>query len=342
MTLKEIEHAYAAGLRLEAARHPIEPPPLGLLRTFYPFGYPVEVRTNAEEVFENYEQMWGAFQQRLQVPPIRCDVSVTDGDAAECPPEPSYHLLDSQLVFVADSRHYTVSDLLTQQTRILITRGVLRWPLYVRYFLLMAPLAHISTAHAAPVHGACVAIGDRGVLLCGDSGAGKSTLAYACARAGWTYISDDASYAQIDANDSTVLGNCYQIRFRPEAAALFPEISGLPVTPRAAGKPSIEIGTHTLGLRCKESISVEAIVFLKRRCCSSSGGSDRHESATIEPYSRELARLFLQHNLFGPRSTRTAQNATIDRLLSGDVYQMRYLDLDDAVQQLRTLLERGR
>ncbi len=340
MTLKEIEHAYATGLPLDFSRHVIEPPPLLLRRIFFPFGYPVEVRTNAEEVLKNYEEMWGAFRERREAQPVVCEVSVTEGDAAECPPEPSCQLLGSHMVFVADRHHYTVSDLLRQRTRILLTRGVLRHPLYTRYFLLMAPVVHLATTHTAPVHGACVALGDKGVLLCGDSGAGKSTLAYACARAGWTYISDDASFAENGARDRTVLGNCYQIRFRPEVTALFPEVSGLPITPRAAGKPSIELRTDTLGFRLKESTRVDAVVFLKRQCCMYSDSAETPEPA-MESYPRELARLFLQHCFYGPPSLRSAQHATIDRLLCANVYQMRYRDLDDAVARLQRLLETG-
>ncbi len=65
------------------------------------------------------------------------------------------------------------------------------------------------------------------VMLCGDSGAGKTTLSYACARAGWTYICDDASYLLNSGTDRTVMGTCNQVRFRPPAVELFPELLGL-------------------------------------------------------------------------------------------------------------------
>ncbi len=81
---------------------------------------------------------------------------------------------------------------------------------YFRYhFLEAAALAHIVNRHAAPVHAACVERQGRGVLLCGDSGAGKSSLAFACARAGWTYVTDDASFLINGESERRVVGNCH-------------------------------------------------------------------------------------------------------------------------------------
>jgi hypothetical protein len=42
-----------------------------------------------------------------------------------------------------------------------------------------------------PVHGAAVALGERGILIAGGGGAGKTTMALACVEAGWRYVGDD-------------------------------------------------------------------------------------------------------------------------------------------------------
>ena len=46
-------------------------------------------------------------------------------------------------------------------------------------------------AHSAPIHGTCVAIGRRGVLLRGRSGAGKSDLALRLIADGARLVADD-------------------------------------------------------------------------------------------------------------------------------------------------------
>ena len=104
-----------------------------------------------------------------------------------------------------------------------------------------------------------------GVLLCGDSGAGKSTLSYACARSGWTYVTDDCSFLLNSGTKRLVTGNCHQVRFRPSAAEFFPEVRGLEITPRAVGKPSIELPTAPMKhITLAQSAKVDFIVFLNR------------------------------------------------------------------------------
>jgi len=206
---------------------------------------------------------------------------------------------------------------------------------YLGYFFLgAAPLCHIASAHATPIHAGCVAFKGRGILLCGDSGAGKSSLSYACARAGWTYISDDASYLLHEADGRTVTGNCHQVRFRPTAQTLFPEIEGLAITPRAAGKPSIEMPTASLPWMSRAATAhIESLVFLNRR----SGGPQ-----ALAPYCKDVARSFMRQVLFGPARSLDVQYRNLDRLLHAQVLELRYNDLDWAVQRLQALAEEGR
>ena len=136
----------------------------------------------------------------------------------------------------------------------------------VDLFLEAAAAGQIWTRLATPIHAACVAIDGRGVLLCGDSGAGKTSLAYACASAGWQFISDDTSYLLHNETGRRVLGDCHQIRFRPSAAELFPEIAVGNISHRLFGRPSIELPTSTWpAINAKRSAHVDFIVFLHRR-----------------------------------------------------------------------------
>jgi hypothetical protein len=179
-----------------------------------------------------------------------------------------------------------------------------------------------------------VALDGRGVLLCGDSGAGKSTLSYACARAGWTYVSDDGSFLLNGGTDRAVIGNCHQVRFRPTAAALFPELQGKDITPRLLGKPSIELPTTLFpNMVCAQTARVDFMVFLNRRAAG---------PAELRPYSKDVARHAMRQTLYGTPKTLAVGYATIERLLTVEIFELRYTDLNWAVNRLQTLVREGR
>ena len=163
---------------------------------------------------------------------------------------------------------------------------------------------------------------------------GKSTLSYACARAGWTYISDDASFLLQDRTDRMVTGDCHRVRFRPTAAELFPEIRGLEITPRAAGKPSIELPTASLpDITASQTTQIDSIVFLNRSCTS---------EPELVPYRKDVAREFMRQVLFGLEETMAAQYEAIERLLEAGVFELRYSELDGAIARLKQLALEGR
>jgi hypothetical protein len=334
MTIDEMQIARTEHKPLEFLRHPCEVPPLTMQETFYPYGFPVELRTNSAEILRQAKQIWSIFTNRFERDPIRVDVHVLPRDTEECPPAPTAHIMGSLVVNVADHNHFSIADLDQDATQVTITRGLEKFPRYLDYFFLgSAPLCHFANRHCTAIHAACVSLNGRGLLLCGDSGAGKSTLSYACARSGWTYITDDASYMLNDRTDRLVTGNCHSLRFRPSAADIFPEIAGHEITPRAAGKPSIELPTAPMtGIRCEPTAQIEHVVFLNRHDAGKPG---------LFPYSREVARSVMHQVQFGPRHFRAVQYASIERMLSADVFELRYSDLDWAIARLEKLTREG-
>jgi hypothetical protein len=263
------------------------------------------------------------------------DVNVVEDNALQSPQVPVWRVALPLLINVADSSNYGVSDLDQGTTHITLARSTLRHRSYLRYFLLgPAPLCHMATRFTLPVHAACVARNGKGVLLCGDPGAGKTSLAYACARAGWTYITDDSSFLIRDGSDRLVTGNCNQVRFRPSAAELFPEVAKLPIAPHAPGKPSIEMSTNSLlQMSRAQTAQVDFLVFLNRRV---------HATPELVPYRKDVARSYVRQTLFGSPESLAAQYAGLERLLTADVLELRYQDLDWAVGRLETLVEDGR
>lgn len=336
MTIEELEAVCATSEAPEFYRHDLEGPSLSLQRMFYPFGFPTELRTNSAEIMKEAEDVWSIFDRQFATEPIRVDVYVMDGDdTAECPPEPRYCLMPPLVVSIADPDNYSIVDLARNETQIRLSRAALQHRSYLRYFFLEhSSGCQIATRYATPIHAGCVALGERGVLLCGDSGAGKSTLSYACARAGWTYVSDDGSLlVHSDAPQRRITGNCHQVRFRPSAAQLFPEIDGLEITPRANGKPSVELSTAGLpGLARAPHTRADFLVFLNRRADG---------PAELRPYRTDVARTYMRQVLYGCRDSLAKQYEAIEHLLHAEIYELRYSDLDWAVARLRTLLEEG-
>ena len=334
MTIEEIEAACDASQVLDFSRHFLDAPELSLRRIFYPLGFPAELRTNSAEILAEVEEKWGMFEKRFDTETIRVDIHVVETDSTECPPAPWYRIMQPLVVTVSDSNNYFIADISRNRTQMMLSTAGLRNKSYLRCFFLDGIVGcHLATRHATPLHAACVALDGSGVLLCGDSGAGKSTLSYACARSGWTYVTDDSSFLLNSGTRRVVTGNCHQVRFRPSAAEFFPEVRGLEITPRAAGKPSIELPTAPMThMTLAQSANIDFIVFLNRRT----------GPPQLCPYRTEVARYFMRQALYGSPESLALQYEAIDHLLQAEVFELRYDDIDWAIDRLRMLVREGR
>ena len=131
-----------------------------------------------------------------------------------------------------------------------------------------------------------------------------------------------------------VLGNSHQVRFRPSAAELFPELEGLSVTPRAGGKPSIEVPTAPLpDVTTAGQSKVEYIIFLNR---IESGAPD------LVPFPRELGLQWASQFSSRYRSKLMRyKGASIGELLKAQLFELRYDTLDWAVARLEGMIRTG-
>lgn len=303
---------------------------------YYPMGFAVEVETNSPEVIEAAEESWGEFETPLfPTPALDLRIGVTDDVAGGCPPETVCRAHRSLLSIIADACNFSICDMGRGFAYAWLTKSAIANRAYFRYhFLESSALLLVASRYATPLHAACVSYQGRGVLLCGESGAGKSSLAYACARAGWKYTSDDATYLIQGRDDRLVVGNPHRIRFRPSAARLFQELKGRNVTPRAMGKPSIEIRTATLPLiNTAQQCSIDYVVFLNRQADA---------IARIESYPRDAAFQWFTQTSYGVESIQEAQAASVRALLQANVVELSYCDLDCAIVRLTELVETGR
>ena len=300
-------------------------------RTFYPLGFAVEIETNSIEILLAASESWRAHVCASTDPPLRIRLGVTQSSSSGLPPAPVPRADGHLLSIVADAANFAVCDLRQGVAFGWVNEATLESRLYFRYHFLEAiALSLISTSRASPLHAACVSLEGRGILLCGASGAGKSTLAYACARAGWTFTSDDASYLLWESADLDVRGNSHQVRFRPSARELFPELQGRSLTPRAAGKPSIEVFTAELpGIVTAKESQVHYIVLLNRRISS---------PVELTPLTREEMLPQLNGSLFAEEWTPHPRAKLLERLCAANMYELRYSDFEGAIGLLERLV----
>lgn len=309
-----------------------------LQETFYPLGFPLKVSTNSRQVLEIASECWSSFRKVFDVEPITLNIAVTEGTVRDCPPVPVCRMKEQIGSIIADADNFAISDYLRAVSNIWVTRSTLEHRDYFRYFFLRSTLlGQISNGYAWGIHAACVELDGAGVLLCGDSGAGKSTLSYACARAGWTYITDDASFlVDVDGRDDRlVVGDCSLARFRPSTQDIFPELRGKPVMQRAEiGKPSIEFAIATVDARqfiTSPVSKIRHVVFLNRN-------ASQHR---LVSFPIEVARLYMLQRASSVPEIRNRQARMFDRLLDGRAFELHYTNLDWAVERLRQLVREG-
>jgi hypothetical protein len=304
---------------------------LPLRGVFYPLGFPVEIVTNEQAVLDAANDSWGYLRPRQMHSVVQLRISVSEGGGSECPPTPVSRANRHLFSIVADTDNQAIVDLKAGFAAVWLNQAAIRHSLYLRYYFLEgAAYILLCSSAVTSLHAACVSRYGRGILLCGDSGAGKSSLSYACARAGWTYTSDDASYLLHGTDDPRVIGNSHQVRFRPTAKTLFPELEGRALTPRAEGKPSIEVPTSELpGLITASEARVDFIVYLKR------GSSETGELLPL-PDGAAIERI--RENLYPIAEIRAIHEEAVQVLSGVPAYELRYRDFDHAIGQLDRLV----
>lgn len=334
LTIQEIEAMFRESIQPSFEEYYNDAPALTLEAMFFPLGFPLRVRSNSAEALDVCRMKWGAFEQWFDTDPMETHIHVVETQSRECPPAPTYRVVEQTLLVTADADNVCVAQFPLGKTRMVVSSAAVAHPSYFsEIFLEAASASQLWTRFATPIHAACVAIDGRGVLLCGDSGAGKSSLSYACARAGWQFISDDCSYLLHHETGRNVVGNCHQVRFRPSAVELFPEIAEAEVTPRLDGTPSIDFHTSNWPtIEATRGTQVDFIVFLNRRL---PGRVD------LVPFSKDVAYCFICQNLFGTSETKSAQRVGIERLMDAEVLELRYQSLDWAVSRLEQLVREG-
>jgi len=294
---------------------------LPLVQDFYPLGFPLRLATNSTEVMEAAVCAWGPFSPAFATVPIDMRVLVEPG--VEPPAAPLFRA-QRHLIVIVGAGNFGICDHTRNFAYCRLTASSASDRDFTRYYFLEAmALFTLTQLHVTPIHAACIARNGRGLMLCGESGAGKSTLAYACARQGWTYISDNESWL-LRSDCRTVLGHPSRIRLRDTAATLFPELAGRPAV-TFNGKRTIILSSAGLTTACQ--CRPERIVFLVR--------DGTH--ATIVPMQGTREQLLAGIIQYTPE-VRAAHCASLERFTEIPAVELHYTDVEDAIPALEGLI----
>lgn len=300
----------------------------------YPFGFPLELATNSAEVIQAASEGWGMFSQEFDAAPARLHLGVVPGGSGEMPSQPVVRSREHLMSLVADTENFMICDFRQNFGFGWMTERVAANHPVVRYrFLTAGGLTLIEQQAFASLHCGLVARNGCGVALFGDSFAGKSTLSYACARAGWTLVSDDSTFLVRSRSDRYAVGDPHAIHLREDAPSFFHELQNRIPTPRPNGKPAIEVLTRDLPIRIASGCSIEHIVFLNR---------NEPGRARIRRYPKDDALAWCERYVtFGTVEVREAQLRCYQRLAGAGIWEMQYSELDDAIARLERLVDSG-
>jgi hypothetical protein len=308
---------------------------LPLKGVYHPLGFTLEIATNSNAVLAAAQESWGLFQKSSSEPPVQLRIVVVEGSPNESPPPPVARGQRNLVVMVTDAENFAVLDLKEGFASCWLTKAVAENRGYLRYHLFEGVvLALLDFLYLTSIHAACVALDGHGVLLCGNSHSGKSTLAFACARRGWTFVSDDTTRIVRKRSGRLAVGDPHHMRFRESAIKLFPELAQRRIAPRTSGEMAIEVATATMpAIATAPQCSIDYVAFLNR---SESGLT--HDV----PYPQEKAmQWFEQTNFFWDQSVRNAKKDSLRDLLAAEAFELCYSDLDSAVNRLETVVRSG-
>lgn len=304
-----------------------------MLSVFHPMGFPVEIESNSIDILRAAQVIWGRYPTlaESEVVRVRFDVSAAKEEIPVLL-EPSHVAFEGDWMSVDHGPNaHARANLAEGWAEVSLPAARAAQADYVNYHFL-EPIAHLLLAppHYAFAHASCIALNGRALVLCGEAEAGKTCLAYACARAGWTFLSGDATHFLHQSGEFAVAGRPFSIRFRESARELFPELRAWPSELRPNGKKSIEVATAKLNILTALRARASHLVFPERR---------EGAKVKIEPMSADEAfdRLNI-HVFFGGERIRAAQRATLHRYTLLPCARLVYSDLQEAEAALRALI----
>jgi hypothetical protein len=163
------------------------------------------------------------------------------------------------------SSNVFIFDLLRRNIVATVSEGTARDSLFWNEVLLPIAMGVLGAAvGVVPVHCACLAAGDGGLLIGGASGAGKSTLSAALGQDGLDFISDDWTYLSCEPEGLVAHGLSTPVKLLPDAIQHFPALAEYPVRPSLNGELAYEVPAVALGAEVRVSCRPRWFLFLER------------------------------------------------------------------------------
>src|ERR1700719_4056852 len=85
--------------------------PLFFEHVFYPYGFPVHIKSNDQATLQAAEHSWGIFRQRFDEAPIEARYLISGGPKKRCA-APVFRAQNYLLTMVADAHNYACCDLI--------------------------------------------------------------------------------------------------------------------------------------------------------------------------------------------------------------------------------------
>ncbi|MGH8144845.1 MAG: serine kinase [Rhodanobacteraceae bacterium] len=236
---------------------------------------------------------------------------------------------------VIDASNYVVIAPEKRFATVVISEDTLAHPYHVRYGLIEFAVFILAARGLglAPLHGACVGLNGRGVLLLGASGSGKTTLALHALLGGFELVAEDAVFVQPERMLATGVPNYLHLtkdtlRFVDDETRRW--ISGSPVIRRRSGVEKFEVDLRQGPRRlAKTPLELAGAVFVSSRPADGSKTMHRIPSGKIDsllsvdqPYAM----------------TQPGWRDFSRRLKQLGVYELGRQHPQDALQHLRRLL----
>jgi hypothetical protein len=193
-------------------------------------------------------------------------LQVEVGCEAERLQEQSAHFRGSgHLVFASFPEGVFVLDLLRLRITAHVSSRAAKDREFWAYTLLPISMGVLGPSLGiAPLHSACLAGEDGGLLIAGVSGAGKSTLALALAQSGFDLVSDDWTYMRNAEHGLQAHGLFSPVKLLPDAVNYFPQLAHAAPHRSMNGEMAFELAAPTLQARYASSCKPVALIFLDR------------------------------------------------------------------------------
>lgn len=263
--------------------------PVPFVEEFYPMGSTLRLETNSQEILHACRLSFGRYKSSM---PGGGGMSLhirllVDESFEESPPwaEPIFRGQGDLFYVSVGTQNTAVAQLDRNYAAGYVSPAMARDTSYFRKvfvdFLVLTALTHGASARYSCVHASAVSREGRGVLLNGPSRSGKSTIALACARRGFSIVSDDVVYLTGGSDSLCAWGRPWQLRLLPDSLRFFPELKQC--TRGSDDCIEIEIESVLAG-RTNPQCRPVALLFLERV-----GGPTRLEPVSEDDALRRLS-----------------------------------------------------